>query len=168
MNKLFFSLLLCPLCLFAQPGPTAQNLMNQPASMFDVGMIRMRYALDWAKLQSEPAWKNQTQSRSGIDINAYYDTDRDRIKVSISAMDWEIGEEQLEEGCDRALKPVMITMSKSIPGLFLSVGHELDKGEISRLRDELADIIEVHCIVWGRATTDLRYKKVTGIKTWQH
>lgn len=159
MRKLILVLLFPAICL-AEPGPTALELMNRPASMFDIGMVRLHYWLtSWAKDQAQGYWKHYAKSERYIDVNANYVPEKDKITVSVTARDLDIGEDQMRTGCGKALEPIMVIISKGIPGLFQSHSAPEDPEEFSRLRKGLLEMIDLRCTVYGTGSHDVRYIK---------
>ena len=146
MKKLFL-LFLFPTLVFAEPGPTTQYLMNEPASLFDVGMVRLRFLIHRWEDQMTGNYRYKAQSdkaRGGV--QAQYRHEDDKIYVSISMRDDLATEDQMEAGCRYALQHIAIYVSKSVPSLFRHAGNA-DPNEFKRLRDPLVEMFELRCSV---------------------
>lgn len=120
MKKLI-ALLLLPFAANAEPGPTTQYLMTEPASLFDVGMVRLDILTTEFEKRVGLSWATNTGSREFFEaeVNSHYDRDDDRIYVSFLVMNSEATPAQMEEGCGVAMSQMGIWLRKSLPDLFL-------------------------------------------------
>ena len=105
IGALALTVLILPIAVCAEPSPAIQKLMNEPASLFDLGMHNLNDHLAYAF----PA--------KGINVTvANYDYSRNRIRISRS--------ETLDSGQDFA-KSICETYAQEIKGA-LGV-HDGDK-----------------------------------------
>jgi hypothetical protein len=148
MKKLY-CLLLLPLCAQGAPGGVTRYLINEPASMLDVGMVRLENLTTWFKGAVGLYWRH-------VDINSEYDPETDKIYVSISASDTASTAEQMQDGCREALRQLQIVVSKSLPDLFRHVGYR-NPMEPKELDSTLRGMFEFSCSVYGRSSSDIRF-----------
>ncbi len=156
MKKLIF-LFLFPVLVWAEPGPATQYLMNEPASLFDVGMIRLHHLIGYWEKQMTGNYKRKSQSGSvGGNVNAYYRSEDDTIYVVLSAMDESATKEQMEAGCRYALFHMRIYVGKSLHELFQHVGYR-KSSEPSSLGSAVRDMFEFRCYVSGHDSSMGRF-----------
>ena len=147
--KRLYCLLLLPLCAQGAPGGASQYLINEPASMLDVGMVRLDNLTTWFEGAVGLYWRH-------VDINSEYDPDTDRIYISISVTDTSSTAEQMNDGCREALRQLGIVISKSLPELFRHVGYR-NPMEPKELDSTLRGMFEFSCSVYGQSSSDLRF-----------
>lgn len=147
--KKWIVLMLLPLCAQGAPGGVTQYLINEPASMLDVGMVRLDNLTTWFRGAVGLYWRH-------VDINSQYDPDTDRISISITTMDTTSTAEQMKDGCREALQQLQIVVLKSLPDLFQHVGYS-NPMEPEKLGATLRGMIQLRCTVWGRSTADVRF-----------
>ena len=156
MKKLIF-LILFPTLVWAEPGPETHYLMNEPASLFDVGMLRLQHMIGYWEKQMTFNYKLKSQSDAlGGNVNAYYRPEDDKIYVDLIIMDKSATEEQMEAGCRYALRHMRIYVSKSLHELFQHVGY-LDPSEPSALSSALVEMFELRCYVSGDDSSKGRF-----------
>ncbi len=138
MNKLI-ALLLLPFVANAEPGPSTQYLMTEPASLFDVGMVRLDILTTEFQKRVGLSWAASAGSREFFEaeINSDYDRDDDRIYVSFLIMNSDATDAQMEEGCGVAMSQMGIWLGKSLPDLFAPFrpGSSTDVNLLSSLRE---------------------------------
>ena len=147
--KKWIVLMLLPLCAQGAPGGVTQYLINEPASMLDVGMVRLDNLTTWFRGAVGLYWRH-------VDINSQYDPDTDRISISITTMDTTSTAEQMKDGCREALQQLQIVVMKSLPDLFQHVGYS-NPMEPEKLGNTLRGMVELSCSVYGRSSSDLRF-----------
>ena len=147
--KKWIVLMLLPLSAQGAPGNVTQYLINEPASMLDVGMARLDNLTTWFQGAVGLYWRH-------VDINTEYDPDTDRIYISISASDTSSTTEQMNDGCREALRQLGIVVSKGLPDLFQHVGYR-NPMEPKELGSTLHGMVELSCSVYGRSSSDLRF-----------
>ena len=144
MKKLFV-LLLYPLCCSADPGPATQYLLDEPATLLDVAMLRLdrftdefekRVGLHWTK-DGEPEF-------FGASVSASYDEDADEFHIYISSMNSEPSESQMKEGCTNAMYQMNIWLNKSMHRLFEHAGYD-DPLRPTDFLVRLSDQFEIRC-----------------------
>jgi len=163
-----FILALIPTLTYAAPGPVTQHLMNEPASLFDVAMLRLRQSIGYWEKQMVLNYKRESRSDiSGGNVNAYYQAEDDKIYIVLSIEDESPTTEQMEAGCRYALAHIGIYLRKMLPGLFQHSGP-VKSAEPIDLIDVAVDMFELQCYVdihqsgqrfW--ATRSLRAKDIT-------
>lgn len=136
---------LLPLVALADPGPTTQYLLSEPATLFDVGMLRLddltdefedRVGLHWTD-GDEMTWFK-------AEVNSYYEPDDDTIYVSFSVANSDASEEQMAEGCRNAMHQMNIWLQKSLPRLFEHIGSEIaDRPD--DFNSDLINMFEIRC-----------------------
>ncbi len=158
--KTFAALLLTPHITLAQPGEITVELMNQPASMFDVGMMRLHgHLTTWTKTQAQGSWNFYSGSKKNINVNVGYDLEDDRIRVSISVFETTVSADQAKMGCEKALEPFFVSIGKFGASFFQSRGAKSDREEFHRLRKGILEMIDLSCRVYGTGSDDLTYEK---------
>ena len=156
MKKLIL-VFLFPALVWAEPGPVTQYLMNEPASLFDVAMMRLEHLVGYWEKQMTFNYTTASQSGSvGGNVNAYYRPEDDKIYVVLSTMDQSATEEQMEAGCRYALAHIRIYVSKSLGELFQHVGYP-DSSEPSALYPAVTDMFELRCYVSGHDSSVGRF-----------
>ncbi|MEM9530538.1 MAG: hypothetical protein AAGA23_06445 [Pseudomonadota bacterium] len=123
--------------------------MSQPASMFDVGLIRIKNITDWAERLIAGYWVKGHKVLLNVNVG-YYD---EQIHVSIATQSTygqhiELTEAQMQEGCDRSLSFVVGNVSKFVPQVFLPRG-DTDRAKWKDLRQQLLPLLRFSCQVYG-------------------
>lgn len=140
-----FAILLMPALAQAGPGPATRYLMNERATLLDIGMMRLetlthefqgRVGLDWTDKGSPKFF------RAGI--NTLYDPKDDKIYVHFLVMNSDATAEQMAEGCKNAMGQMSTWLLKSLPRLFLHTGYDDPLVPVS-LPKELAAMFELRC-----------------------
>lgn len=166
---------LFPVFVCAEPGPVTQYLMNEPVSLFDVGMMRLARLTSWAESHVGYAWTLRGKLKPvAKGISAEYSPEDDKIYVYISVMDETATEAQMQEGCKEALHQLQIVVSKSLPGLFQHAGRS-DPSEPTALSHTLFEMFELRCYVSGHdssvgrfwASQSLKYSQEMTIGKWK-
>ena len=98
MKKLTALILLFPCLASSDPGAATRYLINEPASLLDVGMIRLRSKLpDFAEFAGQ-LYKNATDiDPIAITVNAHYDFEDDKIGINYFVIT--SGLASAEKGC---------------------------------------------------------------------
>jgi len=80
MKKLL-ALFLFPLIANAEPGPTTQYLMNEPATLFDIGMMRLGALTSQFQQRVGLSWLASDGRREFFkaEVNSEYDSDHNKI-----------------------------------------------------------------------------------------
>ena len=144
--KKMIGILLLPLMAQAAPGPVTRALMEEPATLFDVGMVRLENLTDWIRDNVGFVWTVKGQSEMfRKDINSRYSPEDDRIYVSISVSSDDATEKQMQEGCQMALGQTRIVLAKSLPGLFEHAGAKSGAGALQE--GDVRDLFELRCYV---------------------
>jgi hypothetical protein len=155
--KKMIAILLLPALAYAGPGPVTRYLMYEPASLFDVGMIRLQSLTRWAESNVGFAWTLHGKLKPvGKGINAHYSFEDDRIYIVIYAMDEAATEVQMQEGCQKALQQLRIVVVKSLPQLFQHNGFD-SPTELTNLFHSLVNMFELRCYVSGHDSSVGRF-----------
>ena len=155
--KKIIAILLLPALANASPGPVSRYLMYEPASLFDVGMMRLQSLTSWAESQVGFAWTLHGKLKPvGKGINASYSYEDDRIYVVIYAMDEAATEVQMQEGCQKALQQLRIVVIKSLPQLFHHDGFDSPTEPINFFHT-LFNMFELRCYVSGHDSSAGRF-----------
>lgn len=166
VSAALITVLALPTHSVAQQPDIVKELDNTPVTMFEFGMHRMRLQLStWADKWADEYWDHHTELRGGVDINARYDPKDHRIYVTVSATHTRGTEALLEKGCEEALTPVIVTISKGIPGFFLSRNQLSSRVEFEGKRKALLEMIEISCVVYGTGSNDVRYRRIAKPKS---
>ena len=142
-------LFLLPLAASAEPGPITQYLMQEPATLFDVGMLRLerltsefrnRVAMNWST-------RPDTGEPRRADVNVSYDEDDDRIYVGFLVMNSSASETEMEEICGSAFRNMGIWLGKSSTSLFSHAGRSDDAGAPDGFSTALTEMIVMRCYI---------------------
>ena len=157
MKKLL-AMLLFPMIANGEPGRLTQYLMNEPATLLDIGMVRLdnlttafeaRVGLFWTSNGEREPFRAEVSSR--------YEPDDDKIYVSFLIMNSEATDPQMEEGCRMAMAQMAIWLNKSGPDLFLHIDYE-DPSAPQDQYTAFQQLIELRCYVSsGRDTSQGRF-----------
>lgn len=117
--------LLFPVLAGASTEPTLEGLFSEPATLMDVGMVRLeiltteferRVGLYWTKDDGEKEFFK-------AEVNSWYAAEDDRIYVAFLIMNSEATEAQLQEGCNNSMRQMGYWLRKSLPAAFSHVGR---------------------------------------------
>lgn len=152
------ALLLLPLFASAEPGSTTQYLLNEPATLLDISMIRLDDLTDEFENRVGLHWTDGEEMKwFKAEVNSNYEPDDDKIYVSFLAMNSEANEEQMAEGCRNAMSQMNISLMKSLPNLFLHVGYE-DSSVPADFYTGLKEMFEIRCYFSsGKSTAEGRF-----------
>ncbi len=156
MTKLVI-LLLIPLSSSAEPGPLTSYLMAEPATLFDISMLRLKRLTDYWETQMVFNYKRGSQSKAiSGNVNSEYDPDNDKIYIVLSAMDESSNETQMQAGCQNALKHIQIYVRKSLREIFTHEGQRHRSGS-DELWSQSGSMIELRCYISGRSSSQGRF-----------
>jgi len=150
-------LLLLPLYSFAEPNAAARYLMSEPATLFDLSMLRLQMLTDYRELQMVLNYEHDSKSgRVYGNVNAYYERNADKIYVVLSVTDEAASEAQMEAGCRHALEHIGIYVGKSTGEMFSHAGAA--ESSVSReLVSQFREMFEFRCYVSGRDFSEGRF-----------
>ena len=156
--KKVIAILLLPMLASAATGPATQYLINEPASLLDVGMMRLESLTTEFEQRVGLHWTNKEGMRLfRAEIHASYELDDDTIYVSFLAMSSEPTEAQMAEGCQNAMNQMNIWLMKSLPGLLLHTGYD-DPSVPADFYLNLKEMFELRCYFSsGRDTSEGRF-----------
>lgn len=149
MRNIVAVIVFLALPILAAPDSTTQYFMNEPASLFDLGMHRLqalgdRSSGDMTLMYREGAKTDQKMTYGSGNINASYDPEDDMIYVYFSVADEQANEQQMENGCREVLRLLRINTSKSIWRMFAHYGQERDNPSEPMVK-ALYDKLELRC-----------------------
>jgi hypothetical protein len=158
MRTLLALFIVAPLTTLADHRPEFQSLIDEPANMLDIAMLRLEDFIIWTKpyMAGEYHIAAETDRQLHIDINAAYQADEGLIHVSAYLMDLQSTREQLEAGCRRVLHMMRINISKGLGGIFSHVDGSF-RPSANGQPANLFGMIGLSCHVYGRSTTDRRF-----------
>lgn len=151
-------ILLIPLLSPAEPGAVTRYLSSEPATLFDIGMMRLetlttefeeRVGLHWTEDEDKRFFRSE--------INSRYNRANDKIYVSFLVMSSEPTDEQMAEGCANAMAQMNIWLLKSMHELFEHT-PSVDSSRPSGFYSGLRDMFELRCYFSsGRDTSEGRF-----------
>ena len=158
MKKLLALCVLLPIVAVADQRPEFQSLIDEPANMLDIAMLRLQDFIIWTEpfMASEYHIAAETDQQLHIDINADYRADEGVIHISTSLMDLQSTREQMETGCGRVLTMFRVNLSKELNHIFSHVDGSFRPSAYGQPAD-LQGMIELGCYVYGRSTADRRF-----------
>lgn len=156
--KKIVALLLFPISVIAEPGPTTQYLINERATMLDIGMMRLNTLTTEFRERVGLFWmENEEPTLFRAEIYSQYDPDDDKIRVSFSIMNSEPTAPQMADGCKNAMMQMNIWLMKSLPRLFLHTGYD-DPSTRMEFDQGLKEMFELRCYFSsGRDTSEGRF-----------
>ena len=144
MRKMI-ALLLAPLLASAEPGPAVQYLLDEPASLLDIAMVRLDDLTDEFENRVGLYWTEGDEIKFfKAEINASCDPDDDKIYVSFLAMNSEADAGQMEEGCRNAMSQMSIWLLKSLHRVFPHVEYEVPSMPAD-FYSGLKELFEIRC-----------------------
>jgi hypothetical protein len=144
----------------AEPGALTQYLMQEPATLFDIGMMRLENLTTEFENRVGLHWTGNagTAEFFKAEINSDYDPTDDRIYVSFLIMNSEATYSQMEEGCGVAFRQMGIWLGKGLTTLFSHVGRE-DPSKPENLSDKLSEMLVMTSYVSSaRSTAEGRFR----------
>ena len=142
MKKLIF-LLLLPAVASADPGPATRYLINEPASLLDVGLLRAQEYLDGKRIVLENQLKEQGAENAFVLATANYDFENDLISIGYSIL---LDTSVVRKTCHVVLSDREVMLLK--PLLFAWFSHRGEYVSTDRPEDfhnSLATRVEVSC-----------------------
>lgn len=158
MNKLLALLIFVSMGAAADHRPEFQSLIDEPANMLDVTMLRLQDFIIWTKpfMAGEYHIAAKTEKQRHIDINASYRQDDGVIHISASLMDLQSTPTQMEAGCRRVLTMLRINVRKGLNYYFSHADGSFRPTANGKPADQFG-MIELSCHVYGRSSTDRRF-----------
>jgi len=135
MKKLILLLLMIPNVGYSGPGPDTKSLMNTPASLFDVGLLRLEIAVNSAFESTRHLFPDTFNGAPVVGVTVDYSPKHDLIYVRVGALRSKGSLRKYEEACRTSLEVLrphildfQVFMPRSHPkNIHLSL--ELDKTE---------------------------------------
>lgn len=155
--KRFLVLMLLPGLALAEPGVVTRHFMDQPATVFDLGMFRLEL---WA-FRSEDVMAAQFRDQTAttpkaVSFAATYDAERDFIRLSTTVMDARASDAEMEAGCRAVMRVMRINGSKTLWRVFAHYGEETEPAAQPMI-EALYDRVELHCLVTGLSSAEPRF-----------
>ena len=153
--KKIIAILLVPLLAGAEPGPVTQYLTNEPATLLDIGMMRLETLTTEFEKRVGLHWTDNGEMKLfRAEINAQYEPDDDKIYVGFLIMRSKPTEEQMAEGCENAMAQMNIWLLKSLHVLFEHTGYD-DPSRPPDFYKGLKEMFEIRCYFSsGRDTSE--------------
>lgn len=155
--KRFLVLMLLPGLAIAEPGLVTRHFKDQPATLFDLGMLRLEL---WASQSEETIaaqFRDQTASEPRATyVHAEYDAAEDVIRVSTRVVDTHANDAEMAAGCRAVMRVMRINVSKTLWRVFAHYGDELAPGT-EPMVERLYDQVELQCRVSGPGTDERRF-----------
>ena len=148
MKRLLLALLLLPLIATADPGKATRYLINEPASLLDIMMIRLNITLDNLEEILQEEFDTRTGTTGlGASAVASYDYENDLIVVGVHHLD--LGEnitdlELMEIGCRSSLWLVKEFVGTSIENSFSHEGYK-SADEPEDLLEQVKKRVQLDC-----------------------
>jgi len=152
------AMLLMPVLAHAELGPTTQYLINERATLLDIGMMRLETLTSEFENRVGLQWTDKGNAKSfRAEINASYEPADDKIYVYLFVMDSSPTHEQMAEGCENAMAQMNIWLLKSLPRLFLHTSYD-DPSVPVNLPGALSEMFELRCYFSsGRDSSEGRF-----------
>ena len=157
INRLVYVCLasLLPPSVFAEDGDLVDKLKEEPASLFDLGMLRLEHLNTVWESQISYYYSRSSELKNAKgNINEYFDAQDKSILVSFSLRDVVSDTQQVKAGCQAALGHMSVYLVKSLHVLFSHAGQVSSPEEISALRD----LFRLECTVYGNSTEIVRFR----------
>ena len=143
--KKTIAILMIPLFASAEPGPVTQYLINEPATLFDIGMMRLETLTTEFERRVGLHWTDNGEVKFfRASIDPEYVPEDDKIYVYLSAMNSEPTEAQMAEGCENAMMQLNIWLTKSMHVLFAHTGYD-DPSRPPDLYTGAKEMFELRC-----------------------
>ncbi len=165
MKNFLALLVIAPLIAAADHRPEFQSLIDEPANMLDIAMLRLQDFIVWTKpyMSGEYQGAAKTEKRRHIDINASYRADEGVILVSASLFDSQSSSAQMEAGCRRVLSMMRINIGKGLGHYFSHIDGSF-RPSVNDQPADLSGMIELSCHVYGGSTTNRRFGGAMALK----
>jgi hypothetical protein len=142
--KYLIPLLLLPALSLADPGPATRYLIDESASLLDLGVLRTELRL----AASADSFKKIYEESSGVEIVSLstavvYDYQDDRLSIEITPLVRESG--RAEKGCKDLLTASHAWLLDVVPKLFGHKGYKSDN-QPEDLQEEIAERTFVYCM----------------------
>ncbi len=130
----------------ASTGSHVKELMNQPASLFDIGMQRLPSNADQFGRFYRSASNDENASLS---LNWQFQKESNQIIGSMNIFDKNSDEKAMRAGCEYVLNQMRIWVSKSLPKAFMHQGWDWDDStdKTKALDKELRSMFVFSCRV---------------------
>ena len=149
MKHIALALLLLPFTTMADPGPAIRYLMNEPASMFDIGMMRFKEMLD--SLQHEPQENyRRGAGKGGEETGLVFKSPEYILADDLIYVEMYVVRSggNLEKGCKTAIDELKRWVSFLIMVPFNHHGYSM-QNEPESWEDNLKSRIQIGCKVVG-------------------
>lgn len=140
-----------------QASPTVQSLKDEPATLFDLGMLRLELSIAHSQELVESLYSRHAQADPIASwASVSYSVRDDMIRVGAGFMDERSSEEQMEAGCREMLRMWRINVSKTVWRFFAHYGEE-HGSPAPPSGPDIYDRIILRCYVSGNSTADGRF-----------
>ena len=130
----------------ASTGAHVKELMNQPASLFDIGILSLPRNADLFGRFYRTASNDENAS---LTINWRFHKESNRIIGSMNVFDNNSDEKAMRAGCEYVLNQMRIWVGKSLPKVFMHQGWDWDDStdKTKALDKELRSMFVFSCRV---------------------
>lgn len=146
MRSVFALLLLCPLLALADQGAATRYLMTEPASLMDIGLLRLDQSLEEMS-DRFGQWYETDTGVEGVSVSteAEYllEDDRIRIHVLISVESTQRG----ESGCRDLIRPMKGHVARLESRAFRHDGYD-GRNRPKNLENEILNRTQILCHVF--------------------
>lgn len=146
--KLLIATLMFPALATAAPGVVMRSLMNEPATLLDVGMVRLEALTTEFERRVGLHWSTEEGKTEVFqaDVHSRYEPDDDRIYVSFLIMNSEATPAQMEQGCRNATRQMGFWLGKRLPEFFSHIGRA-DQSQTLQLHEAFKELVILRCYV---------------------
>ncbi|MEE9117701.1 MAG: hypothetical protein V3U02_03765 [Calditrichia bacterium] len=143
-TAVFFLFMAIGICM-AEPTPTVSYLMNEPASMLDLGLMRLE------RLMNEMNLDLSVDNNIPSDMSASYDLDSNKIVIIITYNTYI----KHDKNPPKDIKKSVTSMVNNFKLIFASIGPFFKhtgytiKNEPENLLEEIDKITEIKVVFWG-------------------
>ncbi|MEM8814842.1 MAG: hypothetical protein AAGE85_03390 [Pseudomonadota bacterium] len=158
MKKILAMFILVPATVLAEHKPEFQSVIDEPANMLDIAMLRLNDFIAWTtpNMAGEYRIAAKLDEPRYMDINASYLAEEGVIHISASLMDLEASREQMEAGCRRVLTMLRINVTKGLHRLFAHVDGSFQPSVNGRPANR-SGMVTLSCHVAGQSSHERRF-----------
>ena len=162
MTRLIFVLIFLPFVAHSEPNPAIRYLMNEPATLFDLGMHQLHLSLREDRDRISEIYRNN----SGSDpmefvVGARYDDSTSQINISIAIFDTTAESRPMSNGCRAAMEEIggrssVGAVRRALPVYFSHEGF-VDDNAPDDFYEMLEQSVKLKCVVMNMAS-EVRFR----------
>jgi len=138
-------LLLFPLLTMADPGAATRYLMNEPASLLDVGILRIEQYIETRRVDLVERYAELTKN-SNVFVTTMADYSFDDDKVHIHFFVGANSGDQAQEGCRKLIADLRAEMTTLVVAAFAHSGYTKNQ-PAENFVDEIVQRTDIYCHV---------------------